>query len=127
MGMHLLLTEVEPVSEGLFEVPRGPAGRVERGLQKSVDAGRDAGTLVAEDEGLIAAAFVAARALDKAENLPDKSAVYAIAQLMRPYQDALNALRLPAALTPVTPPAPAPSDGHSSTPDWFHDAFGKPE
>jgi hypothetical protein len=115
------------VTDALFETPRLPAGRVERGLQVSVDAGREAGTLVAEDEGLIAAAFVAARALDKAENLPDKSAVYAIAQLMRPYQDALNALRLPAALTPVTPPAPAPADGHSSTPDWLRDAFGTAE
>lgn len=115
------------MTDALFEAPRLPAGRVEAGLRTSVAAGRDAGTLVDEDEGLIAAAFAAARALDRAETLPDKSAVYAIAQLMRPYQDALNALRLPAALTPATPPAPAPADSHSSTPDWLRDAFGTAE
>jgi hypothetical protein len=69
---------------GLFAVPERPAGRVEKGLQRSVAAGRAAGTLVDEDEGLIEGAFVAARALDRAETLPDKSAVYAVAQLMRP-------------------------------------------
>lgn len=114
------------MSEGLFDVPRLPTGRVEKSLEVAVKAGRDAGTLVDEDEGLIAAAFVAARALDKAEVLPDKSSVYAVAQLMRPFQDALNALRLPAALSPVSPPAPA-QESQRSTEDWLRDAFGTPE
>jgi hypothetical protein len=111
---------------GLFAVPERPAGRVETGLRVAVTAGQDAGMLVDEDAGLIAAAFVAARALDRAETLPDKSAVYAIAQLMRPYQDALNALRLPAALTPATPPAPV-TESQTATPDWLRDAFGTAE
>jgi hypothetical protein len=119
--------ERDPLTEGLFAAPQLPAGRVETALRVSVTAGREAGTLVAEDEGLIGAAFVAARALDRAERLPDKSAVYAVAQLMRPYQDALNALRLPAALTPVAPPAPVAADSRSSTPDWLRDAFGTAE
>jgi hypothetical protein len=112
---------------GLFAVPARAAGRVEQALGVSVAAGRDAGTLVAEDEGLIAAAFVAARALDRAETLPDKSAVYAVAQLMRPYQDALNALRLPAALAPATPPAPEPGNGRSGLEDLLRDSFGTAE
>lgn len=114
------------MSEGLFEVPQLPAGRVAASLEVAVRAGRDAGTLVAEDEGLIAAAFVAARALDRAETLPDKSAVYAVAQLMRPFQDALNALRLPAALTPASPPPPA-AESQTATPEWLRDAFGTAE
>jgi hypothetical protein len=115
------------VSEALFDAPRLPAGRVETALGVSVEAGKAAGTLVAEDEGLIAAAFVAARALDRAETLPDKSAVYAVAQLMRPYQDALNALRLPAALTPAAPPAPDPGNGRSGLEDLLRDSFGTAE
>jgi hypothetical protein len=115
------------VTEALFDAPRLPTGRVEKGLQRSVAAGRTAGTLVDEDEGLIEGAFVAARALDRAETLPDKSAVYAIAQLMRPYQDALNALRLPAALTPATPPAPEPGNGRSGLEDLLRDSFGTAE
>jgi hypothetical protein len=113
--------------DGLFAVPARPAGRVETGLRTAVDAGQTAGTLVAEDAGLIAAAFVAARALDRAETLPDKSAVYAVAQLMRPFQDALNALRLPAALAPAAPPAPSPAEGQSGVPSWVSDAFGTAE
>jgi hypothetical protein len=53
--------------------------------------------------------------------------VYAVAQLMRPYQDALNALRLPAALAPATPPPPDPGNGRQTAEDWLRDAFGTAE
>jgi hypothetical protein len=115
------------VSDALFAEPSRPAGRVERGTRTAVDAGVAAGTLLPEDSGMIEAALLAARALDRAETLPDKSAVYAVAQLLRPYQDAMHSLRLPTALTPATPPAPEPSNSRSGLEELLRDSFGTAE
>lgn len=115
------------MTDALFAEPSRPAGRVETGTRTAVAAGRDAGTLVAEDNGMIEAALLAARALDRAETLPDKSAVYAIAQLLRPYQDAMHSLRLPTALTPATPPTPEPTNGRTGLEELLRDSFGTAE
>jgi hypothetical protein len=102
-------------------------GRVELALQRSLEAAKTSGALIDTDEGLAAGALVAARALDRAEALPDKSSVYAIAQLMRPYQDALHALGLPVERAPVpAPTAVADRNGQSSGDDLLRDLFGTP-
>lgn len=98
----------------LFDVPELSApppermGRAEAALYRSVQAGRDAGTLVGEDAALIGASLVAARGLDAAERGGVSKAgtrtgpqPYAIAALLTPYREALHALRLPAAIEPV--------------------------
>jgi hypothetical protein len=121
--------------DALFDVPElaepEPAamGRTEAGLYRSVQAGREAGTLVAEDAGLIGAALVAARGLDAAERggrgKPGPQP-YAIAALLTPYREALHALRLPAAIEPAKtngdprPAAASPADLSS----LLGDAFG---
>lgn len=116
------------MTEALFAVPRMPAGPAESAVHASVEAGREACILGDTDAAMIAGALAAARALDCAERLPDKTRVYAVAQLMRPFQDALHALRLPAQLSPASIPVagPAPSEP-SGAPDWLRDAFGSPE
>jgi hypothetical protein len=99
---------------------------------RALAAGEEDGTLIAADAGLIGAALIAARALDRADkplgagNVKDG---YLVAQLLTPYRETLNALRLPVALTPATPPAPAPDagNGQTGTPDWLRDAFGTAE
>lgn len=102
-------------------------GRVELALQRSLEAAKAGGALIDTDEGLAAGALVAARALDRAEALPDKSSVYAIAQLMRPYQDALHALGLPVERAPVPAPAAvAERAGHTPGADLLRDLFGTP-
>jgi hypothetical protein len=101
------------------------AGAVEAGLAAAAEAAWAAGTLVAEDRGMLGAAMVAARKLDAADRMADKAGGYLVAQLLTPYRETLQALRLPAALSPVT--APPPAGSQTDTPDWFSDAFGTPE
>jgi hypothetical protein len=112
--------------------PDPKAGRVEKALLAAVAAARESGTLIEQDAGLVAGAMVAARALDFAEQLMRIPAAgtkggYLVAQLLTPYRESLHALRLPAELTPATPPAPEPAKSHSDVPDWLSDAFGTPE
>lgn len=119
----------------LFDVPElaepEPAamGRTEAGLYRAIQAGRDAGTLMSEDSGLIGGALVAARGLDAAERGPRGKPgpqPYAIAALLTPYREALHALRLPAAIEPAKtngeprPAAASPADLSS----LLGDAFG---
>lgn len=114
---------------GLFGVtelaPLRNAGRAEAGLGAALAAAAAEGVILQLDGGLVAAALVAARALDRAEALPDKSAVYAVAQLLPPFQKALHGLRLPAEVAPVaTPRTPEPAPDASDRPSWLGDAFG---
>jgi hypothetical protein len=102
-------------------------GRTEAGLRAAIAAGEAAGTVVEEDRGMIGAALVAARKLDRADADPTPKAGYLVAQLLTPYRETLAALRLPAALAPIAPPAPAATESQTGTPDWLRDAFGTPE
>jgi hypothetical protein len=117
---------------GLFDVPElAPlpnARRCEAGLHAALQQATKDGVVLQLDGGLVAAALVAARALDRAEALPDKTAVYAVAQLLPPFQRALHGLRLPAEVGPVSePPLPAPTGGADGVPSWLGDAFGTAE
>jgi hypothetical protein len=107
-----------------LHVDVGRVGRAEAGLARALEAAREAGTIVAEDAGLIGGALIAARALDKAERM-DKPA-YAVAALLTPYREALHALRLPAAIAPAPVRAPEPGNSQDGPPEWFRDAFGTP-
>src|SRR5205085_2749628 len=99
---------VTATQAGLFDVPElkalPNARRAEAGLMKALQAAAADGSILELDAGLVSAALVAARALDRAEALADKSAVYAVAQLLPPYQKALHGLRLPAEVAPVGAP-----------------------
>jgi len=106
---------------GLFEVPElaGPprARRNEEAVHAALAAGiRD--KLVRDvDGGLAATALSLARALDRAEALPDKSAVYAVAQVAPQLQKALHGLGLPLEAAPV---------GGARLPDAGQEAGGAP-
>lgn len=120
------------MTDALFDVPEietdpDEMGPVEAATLRSIAAGIDAAILSEVDAGMSAGALLAARNLDKADRLPPKSAVYAVAQLMRPYQDALHALRLPAALSPASVPTMAEPEAGSSLKDLLGDTFGRPE
>ncbi len=109
---------------GREEVPVGGVGPAEAALNVAVAAGEKAGTLVAEDAALVAAARHAARAMDWAMRSPSPKAIYSIAQSLTAYRETLHALRLPAAIAPapVKPPAaPAQPEG-----DPLRDLFGTP-
>lgn len=117
------------MTDALFEVPDEPVpgGRVEAGVKVAIEAAVDAGRLDKLDAGMIQGALLAARTLDRAETLPSKSAVYAIAQLMRPWQDAMHALRLPEEVAPASGlSAAAATESQSGEPSWLRDAFGTP-
>ena len=118
------------MTDALFDVPDEPVkgGRVEAGVRVAIEAAISAGRLDSLDAGMIEGALLAARTLDRAETLPSKSAVYAIAQLMRPWQDAMHALRLPEEVAPSTGLAvSAKEDSPTGAPDWLRDAFGTPD
>lgn len=109
------------------EVPVGGAGPAELALNRAVAAGESAGTLVAEDAALVAAARHAARAMDWAMRTPSPKAIYSIAQSLTAYRETLHALRLPAAVAPAaTPRAPAAADPAAGTVS-LDDLFGRPE
>lgn len=113
---------------GLFDVDElvalPNAGRTEAGLVAALRAAVDAHIVGPSDAALAAAALVAARALDRAEALPDKTAVYAVAQLLPPLQRALHGLRLPAEVVPVVEPPADPAVGSGANPASWADAFG---
>lgn len=109
------------------EVTGAPMGAVEAGVRRALAAGAEAMIVGPTDAALAEAAVVAGRALDRANRLPDKSAVYAVAQLMRPFQDALHALRLPAEVAPAAVPPSSGAERPSSLGDLLGDAFGRPE
>lgn len=117
------------MSEALFDVgetrPTRP-GRVLAAFRAAVAAGRDAGTIVAEDEALIAGVEVVAEALDTAHRMGGVKGGYLAVQALPPYQRGCHALRLPVELTAVSP-APPTSEGHTEQPNWLRDAFGTPE
>jgi hypothetical protein len=78
--------------------------------------------LVTEDWGLIGGALAGARALDMAERGGRGGGPYAVAALLSPYRETLQALRLPAELAPAEqprPPAGTQPDASSLLGDWF--------
>lgn len=114
---------------GLFDVPElaglPNARRAEAGLLRALEAAARDGVVTDLDAGMVGAALVGARTLDRAEGLPDKSAVYAVAQALPPYLKALQALRLPPELAPVAAPKlPEPPEETGGRPSWLDDAFG---
>lgn len=100
----------------------GGPGQAEAGLAVSARRAAEEGQLIEQDAALLSAAFIAARALDRADRM-DKPA-YAVAALLTPYRETLNNLRLPAALDPV--PAAGPAKQSDGAPDWMHEQFGRP-
>jgi hypothetical protein len=109
--------------EALFAVEQAaPArpGNVLASFRKAVAAGRAAGTIVAEDEALIAGTEVMCRALDAADRTGGLKGGYLAAQAFPPYQRALHALRLPAELTAATGAATG-TESQTGTPDWLSD------
>lgn len=117
--------------DGLFDVPElleaAPEhmGQAEAGLWRAIRAGNEAGTLLPEDAGMIGAALVSARALDHADRHPNSKTGYLIAALTSPHREVLQALRLPAALTPSDPRPAGKSQTDLS--ELLGDAFGSPE
>jgi len=116
---------------GLFDVPElleskpEHMGQAEAGLWRAIRAGNEAGTLLPEDAGMIGAALVSARALDHADRYPNSKTGYLIAALTSPHREVLQALRLPAALTPSDPRPAGKSQTDLS--EVLGDHFGTPE
>jgi len=111
--------------EELIEARPEHMGQAEAGLWRAIRAGHEAGTLLPEDAGMIGAALVSARALDHADRNPNSKTGYLIAALTSPHREVLQALRLPAALTPSDPrPAAA---GQTDLSKLLGDSFGTPE
>lgn len=108
-----------PANRSRFDAEPGQA---EKGLQLAAAKAQEDGQLIEQDAALLSVAFIAARALDRADRM-DKPA-YAVAALLTPYRETLNNLRLPAALDPVAAPAAGKSSDGAA--DWMHDQFGTP-
>jgi len=116
--------------EGLFseeEIPAGGVGPAEAALIVAAKAGHAAGTLVEEDEALLAAARHAARAMDWTMRSPSPKAIYAVAQSLTAYRECLHALRLPAAIAPAPAKLPEAKPATKDAGDWLSDHFGTPE
>lgn len=101
------------------------AGRAEKALHAAAAAGESDGTLLATDAALLAAALIAARALDEADRVGGIKGGYLIAQSLTGYRETLHALRLPTAIVPGGVPLPSPDQGQA--PEWLRDAFGTAE
>jgi hypothetical protein len=115
-GMDTLFPDLEA------HLPPGRPGRVEAMLLRAIKAAQDAEVLVTEDWGLIGGALAGARALDMAERGGRGGGPYAVAALLSPYRETLQALRLPAELAPAEqprPPAGTQPDASSLLGDWF--------
>lgn len=117
-GLSLFdVSEVDPE-------PKGGRGRHELALEVAVAAAEKAEKLKAEHAGMVTNARAGARALDVAERMGAKG-VYAVSQLMRPFQDTLQALGLPEA--PTSDPDQPPAGGGLGVPsDWLRGEFGTP-
>jgi hypothetical protein len=102
------------------------AGPAEAGLHKALVRAVADGIVTDLDAAAVGAALLGARALDRADFLPDKSAVYAIFQGLTPYRELLHALRLPAAIAPGGVPLPTGDGDASGVPSWLSDEFGTP-
>jgi hypothetical protein len=110
---------------GLPELSAQPAGGMGRAESALLQALKAADHLDDIDAGLVGAALVAARALDKAELQPGTKGGYLVAQLLKPYQEALAGLRLPAAMLPAGGPAGVPKPGvPDNVAQLLGDAFG---
>lgn len=115
------MSEAQDALFGVAELAALPnARRTEAGLLAALRKAQTEGIVTETDAGLIGAALVAARALDRAEALADKTAVYAIAQLLPPFQRICHGLRLPLEVAPVSDkPGPAAPAGVPSS--WLDD------
>jgi hypothetical protein len=111
---------------GVADARQSRPGRVLAAFRAAVAAGRAAGTIVPEDDALIAGVEVLAEALDTARTVGGMKGGYLAAQTFPPFQRGLHALRLPVELTAVSP-GPAQPEGQTDTPDWLRDAFGTAE
>jgi len=116
---------------GLFEVEAlaalPNAGRAEAGVELALRAAvRD--KLVRDvDGGLVAGVLILARAMDRAEALPDKVAVYALAQVGPQFQKALHGLGLPLEPGPIAGPrVPGAGQDGADAPSWLGD-LGTPQ
>ena len=111
----------------LFDVtelkPMPNARRAEAGLMFALEEAAAGNRLDKTTAGLVGGALIAARALDRAEALPDKTAVYAVAQLLPPFQRALEGLGLTVDQSAPAGDAPPPAVG---APSWVSDEFGTP-
>ena len=118
------------VAEVVAHPRPGEVGRCERALVVALQAGAESGQLRKEDLGMIGGALIAARALDDAERWAGSKGggPYAVAAVLTPYREVLQALRLPAATAPEEGGGPpVPPDGQGGTPSWLSDHFGTPE
>jgi hypothetical protein len=102
----------------------GVIGRVERLLRVALTEAARNSLLIKEDLGLVGSALAGARALDAAERGGAKGGPYAVAALLTPYRETLQALRLPIALTPADGAAPMGGDGQSAVIQALSDEFG---
>jgi hypothetical protein len=114
---------------GLFDVPElAPlpnARRAEAGLTKALEEAAASSIIGPTDAGLVAAALVAARALDGAEAIRDpKDRAYAVTALMPPLQRALHGLRIPSEVTPADVPPEVPAASASGAASWLSDELG---
>jgi hypothetical protein len=115
---------------GLFDVaelaPLPNARRAEAGLMAALRAAETAHSIGPMDGGLVAAALIAARALDGAEAIASpKDRAYAVTALLPPLQKALHGLRLPAEVTPVQEgPVEVPTGGAAQTSSWLGEHLG---
>lgn len=108
-------------------------GRCEAGTYAALRQGATDGVVMRLDAGLAAVALATARRLDEAERVGRMGggvglkAGYLYAQLVGPYRELMQALRLPAEVEPAEEPRlPAPT-GDGSAPSWVHDLAGRAE
>lgn len=119
----------DALQAGLFDVaelaPLPNARRAETGVMLALQAAARDKLIRDVDGGLVAGLLVVARALDRAEALPDKTAVYAVAQVFPQLQRALHGLGLPLEPGPIgearLPDAPTPG---AEAPSWLSDELG---
>lgn len=114
-----------------LHVDASKAGRVEAGCLHALRKGETQGVVIDLDAGLAAAALATARRLDEADRIGarygDLKAGYLYAQLIGPYRELMQALRLPAEVQPAEEPrTPQPSAG-GDVPAWLRDLAGNAE
>lgn len=109
----------------------GKVGRVEAGCYRALRAGERDGVVLDLDAGLAAAALATARRLDEAERAAahrlDLKPGYLYAQLLTPYRELMQALRLPAQVEPAVEPRATQPTAGGDVPSWLHDLAGSAE